>query len=89
MFLSKNLCHCSEEYDVAPKVVEAILGMPETAHIAVRHTSTLLLGELCEWIEKHPECIPATLEYLLHALQNVSLASMAAHALQVFLLFFI
>lgn len=68
-------------------MVEAILGMPDTAHVAVRHTSTLLLGELCEWIEKHPECIPATLEFLLRALQNSVLACVAAYALQVFLIY--
>lgn len=44
-----------KENDVVPKVVEAILNLPENTHIAVRHTSILLLGELCEWIESHPE----------------------------------
>lgn len=43
-----------EENDVVPKVVEAILNLPPNTHIAVRSTSVLLLGELCEWIEKHP-----------------------------------
>lgn len=46
-----------EENDVVPKVVEAILNLPPNTHIAVRHTSLLLLGELCEWIEKHPQSL--------------------------------
>lgn len=46
-----------EENDVVPKVVEAILNLPENTHIAVRHTSILLLGELCEWIESHPRSL--------------------------------
>lgn len=46
-----------EENDVVPKVVEAILNMPQNTHVAVRYTSVLLLGELCEWIEKHPESL--------------------------------
>lgn len=58
--------------------------MPDNAHIAVRHTSILLLGELCDWIGKHLECLPATLEYLNIGLQNSELSSAAGHALQVF-----
>lgn len=42
---------------MVPKVVEAILNLPENTHIAVRHTSILLLGELCEWIEMHPQSL--------------------------------
>jgi hypothetical protein len=42
---------------VVPKVVEAILNLPENTHLAVRHTSILLLGELCEWINSHPQSL--------------------------------
>lgn len=42
---------------MVPKVVEAILNLPENTHIAVRHTSILLLGELCEWIDSHPRSL--------------------------------
>jgi len=38
-------------------VVEAILNLPENTHIAVRFTSILLLGELCEWIDRHPQSL--------------------------------
>lgn len=47
----------SEENDVVPQVVQAILNLPENTHIAVRHTSILLLGELCEWINSHPQSL--------------------------------
>lgn len=50
---------------MVPKVVEAILNMPETTHIAVRYTSVLLLGELCEWIEKHPHVLDPILNFLV------------------------
>lgn len=46
-----------EENDVVPKVVEALLNLPSDTHIAVRYTSLLLLGELCEWMEKHPQSL--------------------------------
>lgn len=44
---------------MVPKVVEAILNMPETVHINMRYTSVMLLGELCEWIshEQHSETL--------------------------------
>lgn len=50
---------------MVPKVVEAILNMPQNTHVAVRYTSVLLLGELCEWIEKHPESLGKTQFYRL------------------------
>lgn len=53
-----------KENDVVPKVVEAILNLPENTHIAVRHTSILLLGELCEWINSHPQSLGKVLKRL-------------------------
>lgn len=64
-------------------VVEAILSMPENTHLAVRKTCISLLGELCEWIERHGECLEPCLQFLLRALHNKHLACAAASALQV------
>lgn len=73
---------CSDENDVVPKVVEAILNLPPTTHIAVRYTSIMIIGELSEWIENHPESLEAVLNFLLHALQQKNgLAAAAATAL--------
>ncbi|XP_075974870.1 transportin 3 [Anticarsia gemmatalis] len=71
-----------EEYTYVPMVVEAILSMPEGTHLAVRKTCILLLGELCEWIERHGECLEPCLQFLIRALQNKQLAYAAATALQ-------
>lgn len=71
-----------EENEVVPKVVEAILGLPENTHIAVRFTSVLLLGELCEWIEKHPTSLEPILNFLLYSLQQQGIATAAAAGLQ-------
>lgn len=46
---------CREENQIVPLVVQAVLNLPENAHIAVRYTSLHLVGELYEWIEKHPD----------------------------------
>ncbi|XP_063222525.1 transportin-3 [Bacillus rossius redtenbacheri] len=78
--IAKNVL--PEENDVVPKVVEAILHMPETSHVAVRHTSILLLGELCEWVERHPQTLELVLNYLLFCLQQPQFASAAANSLQ-------
>ena len=32
-----------------------VLNLPSSCHVAVRHTSIKLVGELADWIEKHPE----------------------------------
>uniref|UniRef100_A0A1B6FRA0 Transportin-3 n=1 Tax=Cuerna arida TaxID=1464854 RepID=A0A1B6FRA0_9HEMI len=78
--VAKNII--PEENDVVPKVVEAILNLPPNTHVAVRYTSILLLGELCEWIEKHPESLEPVLNCLLCGLQQPQLACAAATALQ-------
>lgn len=54
---------CRDENEVIPKVVEAILNMSEQTHIAVRYTAILLIGELCDWIENHPESLEAVLNF--------------------------
>lgn len=65
-----------------PKVVEAILNLPENAHTAVRYTSIMLIGELSEWINCHPASLQAILNFLLFSLQQKNgTASAAATAL--------
>ncbi|XP_047513293.1 transportin-3 isoform X1 [Pieris napi] len=71
-----------EEYDFVPKVIEAILSMPEDSHLAVMNTCIQLLGELCDWIEKHPQCLEPCLRFLVRSLVQPKLANAAAVALQ-------
>ncbi|XP_058793421.1 transportin-3 isoform X2 [Phymastichus coffea] len=78
--VAKNIL--PEENDVVPKVVEAILNLPENTHVAVKHTSILLLGELCEWINNHPQSLEPTLNFLLNCLSQKGLGSAASNALQ-------
>ncbi|XP_064535375.1 transportin-3 [Drosophila montana] len=78
--VAKNIL--PEENDVIPKVVEAILNMTDQTHIAVRYTSIMLIGELCDWIENHSDLLEAVLNFLLYALQQKNgLAPAAAIAL--------
>lgn len=70
------------ENEVVPKVVEAILNLPENTHIAVKYTSVLLLGELCEWIEKHPNTLDPILNFLVCCLPQQGVGAAAAIALQ-------
>lgn len=67
---------------MVPKVVEAILNVPENTHIAVKYTSVLLLGELCEWIEKHPNTLDPILNFLVCCLPQPGVGAAAAVALQ-------
>jgi hypothetical protein len=57
---------CRNEENVVPQVVDAVLHLPPTVHIAVRHTSLKLIGELREWIEKHPHYIGLPLTACCH-----------------------
>ena len=48
---------------MVPQVVEALLQVPETAHAAVRFTTLLLLGELSDWMDKHPTVVRKSFQY--------------------------
>lgn len=63
-------------------MVEAILNLPEHTHIAVRYTSVLLLGELCEWVEQHPTSLDPILNFLICCLSQQGIGAAAATALQ-------
>lgn len=85
LFIMENVARniVPEENEVISKVVEAILNLPGNCHIAIRYTSIKLLGELSDWIEKHPTSLQSILNFLLHALQQKNqLASAAANSLQ-------
>lgn len=56
--------------------------MPEKTHIAVKYTSILLLGELCDWIEKHRDTLDLILNFLVYCLPQGGTGAAAAVALQ-------
>ncbi|KAK3097484.1 hypothetical protein FSP39_010037 [Pinctada imbricata] len=78
--VAKNIL--PDENEIVPQVVKAILSIPNTVHIAVRHTSIALFGELSEWIEVHPDYLDPILQFLLAGLQEPKLSTAAANALQ-------
>ncbi|GFO33396.1 F-box/WD repeat-containing protein 7 [Plakobranchus ocellatus] len=78
--VAKNIL--PEENEIVPQVLQAILAMPDSTHIAVRHTGIQLLGELAEWIDNHGQLLDPILQTLLAGLQQPALASVSANALQ-------
>ncbi|KAF5284574.1 hypothetical protein FQR65_LT02400 [Abscondita terminalis] len=78
--VAKNIL--PNENEIVPKVVEAILNLPENTHIAVRYTSVLLLGELCEWVEQHPGSLDPILNFLVCCLSQPGIGVASATALQ-------
>ena len=59
-----------DEDVIVPSVLQQVLQLPPTIHIAVRLSGTKLVGELCEWIERHPDVLQPTLNYLLQVGQH-------------------
>ncbi|CAH1799403.1 unnamed protein product [Owenia fusiformis] len=78
--VAKNLL--PDEGEIVPQVLQAVLNLPQDAHVAVRYTSTFLVGELSEWINLHPNYLEPVLQFLLSGLQNVQLSTIAAKSLQ-------
>ena len=46
-----------EDMQIVPQVLQAVLALPDSTHVALRYTSILLVGQLSEWIEKHPQLL--------------------------------
>jgi len=46
-----------DEEEVVPAVLHQVLALPFTLHQAVRVTAMRLVGELSEWIDRHPETL--------------------------------
>lgn len=78
--VAKNII--PEERDTVPQVIHMIFNLPVGTRLAFRYTSIRLLGELCEWIEKHSEYLDPVLNWLMTGLQEAALASISAIALQ-------
>nr|XP_054774604.1 transportin-3-like [Lytechinus pictus] len=71
-----------DETAVVPQVMQAIISLPEGTHKAVRYTSTRILGELAEWIEKHPDYLDPVLNFLMTGLRDEDLASVSGQSIQ-------
>ncbi|XP_071791532.1 transportin-3-like [Asterias amurensis] len=71
-----------DENEVVPSVIQAILGLPEETHVAVKYTSIQMLGELSEWIDNHPQTLEPILNFITNGLRNLQLSSVAATSIQ-------
>ncbi|KAA0720943.1 Transportin-3 Importin-12 [Triplophysa tibetana] len=63
------------------EVLEQIVMLPESVHIAVRYTSIELVGEMSEVIDRNPCMLDPVLNYLMKGLREKPLASVAAKAI--------
>uniref|UniRef100_A0A8C7Q120 Transportin 3 n=1 Tax=Oncorhynchus mykiss TaxID=8022 RepID=A0A8C7Q120_ONCMY len=63
------------------QVLEQVVLLPETVHIAVRYTSIELVGEMSEVVDRNPRFLDPVLNYLMKGLREKTLASVAAKAI--------
>uniref|UniRef100_A0A8C1IQ66 Transportin-3 n=1 Tax=Cyprinus carpio TaxID=7962 RepID=A0A8C1IQ66_CYPCA len=63
------------------EVLEQIVLLPETVHLAVRYTSIELVGEMSEVIDRNPCMLDPVLNFLMKGLREKPLASVAAKAI--------
>lgn len=49
----------SLDSEVVGQFLPVMLSLPSSCHIAVRHSSIKLVGELAEWIDKQPQYLGA------------------------------
>lgn len=70
-----------DEEQSVTQVVQSILNLPEQVHIAVRSTGIKLIGELCEWLNKHPQFIDSALNFVCSGFANPQLCQAAANTM--------
>ncbi|XP_077325623.1 transportin-3 isoform X3 [Lithobates pipiens] len=64
------------------EVLDAVVRLPESVHIAVRYTSIELVGEMSEAIDRNPQFLDPVLSYLMKGLCQTTLATPSAKAIQ-------
>lgn len=70
------------DFEIVGHVLPVVLNLPSSCHVAVRHTNIKVVGELAEWIEKHPDYLDPVLQYLLSSIQDPKLSSVSASAIE-------
>ncbi|KAF5888724.1 transportin-3 [Clarias magur] len=63
------------------EVLEQVVLLPQTVHIAVRYTSIELVGEMSEVMDRNPRFLDPVMDYLMKGLREKPLASVAAKAI--------
>ncbi|TSM20247.1 Transportin-3 [Bagarius yarrelli] len=63
------------------EVLEQVVLLPQTVHMAVRYTSIELVGEMGEVMDRNPRFLDPVLDYLMKGLREKPLASVAAKAI--------
>lgn len=72
----------SIDSEVVGNFLPVVLSLPSSCHVAVRHSSIKLVGELAEWIERHPQYLDPVLQFLLSNIQDAKLSSVSASAIE-------
>ncbi|CAF0896059.1 unnamed protein product [Brachionus calyciflorus] len=70
-----------EEEQCVTQVVQAILSLPSQVHISVKCTGIRLIGELCDWLNKHPLFIDNALNFVCSGFSDPNVAQIAANTM--------
>ncbi len=76
---AKSISH-DEQHSVV-QVVQAILNLPAQVHISVRCTGIKLIGELCDWLNKHAQFIEPALNFVCVGFTQPKLCQVAANTM--------
>lgn len=72
----------SDNAQTLAEVMQAVVTLPDDAHLAVQYTSIQLVGELGDFIDRNPHFLEPVLNFLTKGLRQKELASAAASAVQ-------
>ena len=77
---SLSLLCSREESKVLPIAIPVLLSIGPDTHLAIRSITLRLVGQLSEWIDKHPDTLDQVLKFILDGLHIPAVASEAAKA---------
>ncbi|XP_013855080.1 transportin-3 isoform X2 [Austrofundulus limnaeus] len=70
-----------ENNPTVAEVLQQVVLLPESVHMAVRYTSIELVGEMSDVVDRNPRFLDPVLNYLMKGLREKPLASAAAKAI--------
>lgn len=67
-----------DEENCVTQVLQAILSLSDQVHTSVKKTSIRLIGELCDWLNRHPQLIDMSLNFVCTGFTQLPLCHAAA-----------
>lgn len=71
----------NDEESSVTQVIQSIINLPEHVNNEVKSTGIRLIGELCEWLNNHPQLIDGSLNFVCSGFGTADLCQVSANSM--------